>query len=267
LLEGTMRHCAILAFLAGCSDYGFHFGLGLGKDRDDAGDGFVDGGDGGGGGGSGGLPGETLPPDWPDWDDSCAARGTPGINVDHFTITEPVDRIEALVTVGNLTYVPTDGPIVVDVSGVRGAGTAEVVNGVLTLDYIGMYGNMTIHGPVDLAEYDLRLCVGNIVFSELGGSVAAEARTGNIDGDQLVAEVVYTTNPVGNVTLQYDTAPAELWMDGGIGNHVAEVPIDDCDCDLDVGVGFARLTGIDDDPGAQTSVWARRNQGNISVHR
>jgi len=265
--------------LSGCSEFGF------GNAIDAPGgpiDGSADGGGGNGGpGGNGGngangvpeasppFPGEPIPPGWTDFDDSCGTAGVGPISpqVDRYTITDPIDGLTALLTTGNVKVIPRAGPVEVEVTGVAAdeADAATVSNGTLTLDYIGSVGNLTIWAPPDLLDWNLRVCVGNLSFDQLGGTVTSEVRVGNIDGTRLPSQVLYGHNGRGNVNVQFDDAPTEVWLDGGIGNHVARVPIEDCDCDLDVGVGTADLQGIQEDPGAATSIWARRNTGNITI--
>ena len=216
------------------------------------------------------LPGEELPDEWRAFDASCDAAGgavQPGSQ--RFTVADPIDSITALLTTGNLTVVPREGPVEVQVTGwVPSQDDAvSVSGGALTLDYVDGAGNVTIWAPADLVSWDLRVCAGNLGFEQLAGTVAAEARLGNVDGSALQSDVLYAHNPRGNVRVSFDTAPAEVWLEGGIGNHVAEVPIDRCDCDLDVGQGNTDLQGTALDEGAATSLWARRDAGNITVSR
>lgn len=216
------------------------------------------------------FPGENLPDEWRAFDSSCNTDGEViQSGSQHFTVAEPLDSLTALLTTGNLTVIPREGPVEVQVTGLvpAQADAVTVSGGSLTLDYVDGAGNVTIWAPADLASWDLRVCAGNLTFEQLAGTVAAEARLGNIHGSALRSDVLYAHNPRGNVRASFDTAPVEVWLEGGIGNHVAEVPIDDCNCDLDAEQGNTNLEGIALDPGAATSIWARREAGNITVSR
>jgi hypothetical protein len=272
----------MVLILSGCSEFGF--GNAIDAPGGPGGDGgsTADGGGGpGGNGGNGGngsagvpeaeppFPGEPVPPGWTDFDHSCETAGIGPISpqVDDYTITDPIDSLTAMLTTGNVQVIPRAGPVEVEVTGVAAdqAHAATVSNGTLTLDYIGSVGNLKIWAPPDLLDWNLRVCVGNLSFDQLGGTVASEVRVGNIDGTRLTSDTLFGHNGRGNVNVHFDDAPSSIFLDGGIGNHVARVPIDDCDCDLDVGVGTTDLQGIAEDPGAATSIWARRNTGNITV--
>jgi hypothetical protein len=269
----------MMLVLSGCSEFGFGSPLHSPKD---AGDGSTDGS--GGPGGPGGLgvpggvpeasppfPGEPVPPGWVDFDHSCktAGIGPVGPGIEHYTISDPIDGLTAMLTTGNLQVIPREGPVEVEVVGVaaKKQDAATVANGTLTLDYIGSVGNLTIWAPPELLDWNLRVCVGNLTFDGLEGTVTTEARVGNIDGTTLPSQVLYAHNPRGNVDLDFSDAPAQVSMEGGVGNHDARVPIKDCDCTLDAGVGTASLEGIQQDPGATTSIWAHRDTGNVTVSR
>lgn len=275
---------AVTLAAAGCSEYGLfgHPSKGdLGSDEAGAGDPGGDGADpadpGGDGGGSDTLvpfPGEELPPEWPAWDDACSGAGLlgggggGGAGTDQYTITDPVDTLHVLLTVGNLDIVPRAGPIEVVLHGVRlnGAQGPTVSGGVLTLDYTASVGDLTVYAPTDLLAYDARVCVGDLTVSELAGDLTVEVRTGALFGAALASPEVAAHNRTGSSELDFDVAPDALWMEGATGDFVADVPADRCDCDLAVtGAGLAQLQGIDDDPNAPMAVWARRNTGMIRV--
>lgn len=282
----TFGVISVAALATGCSEYGL-FGDHHKGDVDDptatGADGSADpGGNGGDGGDADGngdsttlvpFPGEELPPEWTDWDASCSGAGMfggvgGGAGIDRYTITDPVDELHVLLTVGDLEIVPRPGPIEVVLRGVRlnGAQGATVSGGVLTLDYTASVGDLTVYAPPDLAAYDARVCVGDLTVSELEGDLTVEVRTGAIHGTDLRSAEVGAHNRTGSSDLGFGSAPASLWMEGATGDFVADVPADRCDCDLAVtGVGLAQLQGIAQDPAAPMAVWARRNTGTIRV--
>ncbi|MEQ1568650.1 MAG: hypothetical protein ABMA64_23630 [Myxococcota bacterium] len=266
-----MARVVAVLFCAGCQEYGLDLGIHGGdrpNDADPPGAGGQGADDPGEADGFDPLPGEDLPPGWTDWDRSCA-NADPfefGVHDDRIVISDPIDGLSALITVGNLALVPRPGPVEVVASG-SGNGELRIEDGILVIDYVGTVGNLTVYAPPDLQSYDFRLCVGNIDFEGVAGVVSAEARTGNIDGRGLVADTAFAHDRIGNVDLQFDAPPAGVFVEGVTGNHDLVLPIDACDCDLDVDVGNVTLRGIDDDPSAQTEVFAFRRNGNVTVRQ
>lgn len=218
------------------------------------------------------FPGEERPPQWPEWSSTCSRGGfgVPGggAGVERYTVDAPIDELVVLLTVGDVEIVPRPGPVEVELHGVRtnGAQGASVSNGRLTLDYSASIGDLVVYAPPDLLSYDFRLCVGALGFSGLEGQIVAEVRLGDLAGDDLAAERLWTHNQTGDVEVGFAREPEQVWMDGGAGQSAAAIPAQRCDCDLGVtGPGFARLDGITDDPTAPLEVWVRRQIGSVWV--
>lgn len=123
-------------------------------------------------------------------------------------------------------------------------------------------GDLRVAVPAEL-PVEVVLDTGNLSVLDLAGPLVAEVIAGDASGSGLRSPEVGLTTHFGNLDLGFTERPARVCGAVDAGDLTYRVPAGVYDVDLEVGAGSVSVSGIEDDPEADATLYARNAAGAV----
>lgn len=188
-----------------------------------------------------------------------------------FEIGEPVDRVEVFLGSGDVDVFPSDGDRVsvdYDMGGVSGSLPGHrIEDGVLILDLRcdGACGGDVMVDVPHGVDVDVELERGDVLLSDLSGDVRVQVGAGEVHGGVFTGDDIAVAVGAGNVSLDVDARPVDIWVDVGAGDLYLGVPPGGYVMDIGVGTGELWLDGVVEDTDAESRLHARTGAGAVLI--
>jgi hypothetical protein len=184
-----------------------------------------------------------------------------------FEVLEPIDHVEVRLGSGSIDVVAADTDAVSvhwELGGVSGSSPGHFIeDGVLVLDLYcqGACGGDVWLALPDAVDLDVELDRGDVLLHDLGGDVRVRLGAGDVMSGILYGDDIAVAVGAGDLSLDVDARPLDLWADVGAGDLYLGVPAGGYVMDLDVGAGDLWLDGVYEDASAVSRLHAHTGAG------